>query len=105
MGRFGAEGAVRAVALDPPRGCHDTWPQQTYKGAPYEAERRGIVCKGGLAVRRHARGLYDAGSYCYALVRRVKPFVRNRKCVIEVEDHTRGPPINSDPLCNRTDTH
>jgi hypothetical protein len=43
-------------------------------------------------------------SYCYALVKRVKPFVRNRKGVIEVDDHTRGPPINSDPLCNRTDT-
>jgi hypothetical protein len=70
--------------LAPSRWCHDTWLQQT--------------CKGGLAVRRHAGGLYDAGSYCYALVKRVKPFVRNGKGVIEVDDHTRGPPINSDPL-------
>jgi hypothetical protein len=38
-------------------------------------------------------------------VKRVKPFVRNGKGVIEVDDHTQGPPINSDPLCNRTDTH
>jgi hypothetical protein len=49
-------------------------------------------------VRRHAGGLYDARSYCYALVKRVKPFARNGKGVIEVDDHTRGPPINSDPL-------
>jgi hypothetical protein len=105
MGRFGAEGAARTVALAPSRGCRDTWLQQTCIGAPYEAETRCVACKGGLAVRRHAGGLYDAGSYCYALVKRVKPFVRNVKGVIEVDDHTRGPPINSDPLCNRTDTH
>jgi hypothetical protein len=49
-------------------------------------------------VRRHAGGLYDAGSYCYALLKHVKPIVRNGKGVIEVNDHTRGPPINSDPL-------
>jgi hypothetical protein len=104
MGRFGAEGVARAVAF-PPRGCHDTWLQQTCKGAPYEAETRSAACKGGLAVRRHAGGLYDAGSYCYALVKRVKLFVRNGKGVIEVDDHTRVPPINSDPLCNRTDTY
>jgi hypothetical protein len=28
----------------------------------------------------------------------LEPFVRNGKGVIEVDDHTRGPPINSDPL-------
>jgi hypothetical protein len=66
----------------------DTWLRQTCKGAPYEAETRSAACKGGLAVRRHAGGLYDAGSYCYALVKRVKPFVRNGKGVIEA-------------LCNR----
>jgi hypothetical protein len=49
-------------------------------------------------VRRHAGGLYDARSYYYALVKRVKPFVKNGKGVIEVDDHTRGPPINSDSL-------
>jgi hypothetical protein len=104
MGQFGAEGATRTGALAPSRGCHDTWLQQTCKGAPYEAETRCTTCKGGLAVRRHAGGLYGAGSYCYALVKHVKLFVRNGKGVIEVDDHTRGPPINSDPLCNRTDT-
>jgi hypothetical protein len=104
MGRFGAEGAARAVTWAPSRGCHDTWLQRTCKGAPYETETRCAACKGGLAVRRHTGALYDAGSYCYALVKCVKPFVRNRKGVIEVDDHTRGSPINSDPLCNRTDT-
>jgi hypothetical protein len=80
------------------RWCPDTWLQQTCKGASYEVETRCAMCKGGLAVRRHAGGLYDEGSYCYALVKHVKPFVRNGKGVIEVDDHTRGPPINSDPL-------
>jgi hypothetical protein len=42
--------------------------------------------------------LYDAGSYCYTLVKCLKPFVRNGKGVIEVDDHAQGPPINSDPL-------
>jgi hypothetical protein len=105
MGRLGVEGAARAVALASPRGCRDTWLQQTCKGAPYEAETRSTACKGGLAVRRHAGGLCDAGSYCYALVKHVKLFVRNGKGVIEVDDHTWGPPINSEPLCNRMDTH
>jgi hypothetical protein len=49
-------------------------------------------------VRRHAGGLYDVGSYCYTLVKCLKPFVRNGKGVIEVDDHAQGPPINSDPL-------
>jgi hypothetical protein len=93
MGRFGAEGVARVVAMAPPRGRHDAWLRQTCKGAPYEAETRSAACKGGLAVRRHAGGLYDAGSYCYALVKCVKPFVRNGKGVIEVDDHTRGPPL------------
>jgi hypothetical protein len=49
-------------------------------------------------VQRHTGGLYDVGSYCYALVKCLKPFVRNRKGVIEADDHAQGPPINSDPL-------
>jgi hypothetical protein len=49
-------------------------------------------------VRRHAGGLYDAGRYCYTLVKCIKPFVRNGKDVIEVDDHAQGPPINSEPL-------
>jgi hypothetical protein len=85
---FGAEGAVH----------RDTWLLKTRKGAPYEAEIRGDVCKGVSAVRRHAGGLYDAGSYCYTLVKCLKPFVRNGKGVIEVDDHAQGPPINSEPL-------
>jgi hypothetical protein len=68
------------------------------KGAPYEAETRGAACKGVLAVRRHTGGLYDAGSYFYTLVKCLKLFVRNRKGVIEANDHTQGSPINSEPL-------
>jgi hypothetical protein len=87
-GCFGAEGAVH----------RDTWLLQTCKGAPYKAETRGAACKGVLSVRRHAGGLYDAVSYCYTLVKCLKPFVRNEKGVIEVDDHAQGPPINSEPL-------
>jgi hypothetical protein len=71
--RFGAEGAARMLVSAPSRGLRNTWPQQPCKGAPYEAETRGAACKGGLAVRRHAGGLYDAGSYCYTLVKCLKP--------------------------------
>jgi hypothetical protein len=77
LGCFSAEGAVRC----------DTWLLRTCKGAPHEAETRGAACKGVSAVRRHARGLYDAGSYCYTLVKCLKPFVRNGKGVIEANDH------------------
>jgi hypothetical protein len=68
------------------------------KRAPHEAETRGAACKGVSAVRRHAGGLYDAGSYCYTLVKCLKPFVRNGKGVIEANDYTQGSPINSEPL-------
>jgi hypothetical protein len=68
------------------------------KRAPYEAETRGAACKGVSAVRRHAGGMYDAGSYCYTLVKCLKSFVRNGKGVIEANDYTQGPPINSEPL-------
>jgi hypothetical protein len=85
MGCLGAEGVVR----------YDTWLLQTCKGAPYKAETRGAACKGVSAVRRHAGGLYDAGSYCYALVKCLKPFVRNGKGVIEIDDHAQGPPVNT----------
>jgi hypothetical protein len=68
------------------------------KRALYEAETRGAACKGVSAVRRHAGGLYDAGSYCYTLVKCLKPFVRNGKAVIEANDYTQGSPINSEPL-------
>jgi hypothetical protein len=88
VGCFGAEGAVR----------RDTWLLQACKAAPYEVGTRGAACKGVSAVRRHAGSLYDAGSYCYTLVKCLKPFVRNGKGVIEVDDHAQGPPINSEPL-------
>jgi hypothetical protein len=88
VGCFGAEGAVR----------RDTWLLQACKAAPYEADTKGAACKGVSAVRRHAGSLYDAGSYCYTLVKCLKPFVRNGKGVIEVDDHAQGPPINSEPL-------
>jgi hypothetical protein len=32
MGRLGAEGATRVVALALPKGCHDTWLQWMCKG-------------------------------------------------------------------------
>jgi hypothetical protein len=75
------------------RGCC-----RCVKGAPYEAETRGAACKGVSAVRRHTRGLYDAGSYYYTLVKCLKPFVRNGKSVIEADDHAQGSPIKSEPL-------
>jgi hypothetical protein len=89
LGCLGSESAMRRV-----------------KRAPYEAETRNAACKGVSAVRRHAGGLYDAGSYCYTLVKCLKPFVRNGKGVIEANDYAQGPPINSEPLapCNETDT-
>jgi hypothetical protein len=68
------------------------------KRAPYGAETRDAACKGVSAVRRHAGGLYDARSYCYTLVKCLKPFVRNEKGVIEANDYTQGSPINSEPL-------
>jgi hypothetical protein len=98
VGWFGAKGAARTVASAPSKGRRDTWQRRTCKGASYEAETRGTACKGGLAVRRHAGGLYEAGSYCYTLVKCVKTFVRNKKGVIGVNDHTQGPPINSGSL-------
>jgi hypothetical protein len=81
---------VRCAAV---RGCC-----KCVNGAPYEAETRGAACKGVSAVRRHAGGLYDARSYYYALVKCLKPFVRNGKGVIEADDHAQGSPINSEPL-------
>jgi hypothetical protein len=75
------------------RGCGER-----VKGAPYEAETRDAACKGVSAVRRHAGGLYDAGSYCYTLVKCLKPFVRNGKGVIEANDHTQESSINSEPF-------
>jgi hypothetical protein len=75
------------------RGCC-----RRVKGAPYEAETRDAACKGVSAVRRHTGGLYDAGSYCYTLVKCLKPFVRNGKSVIEADDHAQGSPIKSEPL-------
>jgi hypothetical protein len=68
------------------------------KWAPDKAETRAAACKGVSAVRRHAGGLYDAGTYCYTLVKCLKRFVRNGKGVIEANDYTRGSPINSEPL-------
>jgi hypothetical protein len=98
VGWFGAEGAARTVASALSKGRCNTWLRWMCKGASYDAETRGAECKGGLAVRRHAGGLYEAGSYCYTLVKCVKPFVRNGKGVIGVNDHTQGPPINSGSL-------
>jgi hypothetical protein len=65
------------------RGC-----RRRVKRAPYEAETKGAACKGVSAVRRRAGGLYDAGTYCYTLVKCLKPFVKNGKGVIEANDYT-----------------
>jgi hypothetical protein len=75
------------------RGC-----RRRVKRAPDEAETKGAACKGVSAVRRRAGGLYDVGTYCYTLVKCLKPFVRNGKGVIEANDYTQGSPINSEPL-------
>jgi hypothetical protein len=75
------------------RGC-----RRRVKRAPCKTETRGAACKGVSAVRRHAGGLYDAGTYCYTLVKCLKPFVRNEKGVIEANDYTQGSSINSEPL-------
>jgi hypothetical protein len=79
----------------------NTWLLQRVKGAPYEAETRGAACKGVSVVRRHIGGLYDAGSYCYTLVKCLKPSVKNGKGVIEADDHAQGSPINT-LVMNRT---
>jgi hypothetical protein len=91
---FGAEG-TDSYALAP-----KVWRSQKRHASrtPYEAETRGAACKGVSAIRRHAGGLYDAGSYCYTLVKCLKSFVRNEKGVIEANDHAQRPPINSEPL-------
>jgi hypothetical protein len=91
QGRIAA--SVLKVRRSWTRGCH-----RRVKRAPYEAEARGVACKGVSAVRRHAGGLYDAGSYSCTLVKCLKPFVRNGKGVIEANDYTQGSPINSEPL-------
>jgi hypothetical protein len=54
---FGAEGAARTIVLALSEGRRNAWLRRTCKGAPYEAETRGVACKCGLAVPRHARGL------------------------------------------------
>jgi hypothetical protein len=91
---------VRSSAVSVPKvRCAATrGHDERVKGALYKAETRSAACKGVSAVRRHAGGLYDAGSYCYALVKCLKPFVRSGKGVIEANDHTQGTPINSEPL-------
>jgi hypothetical protein len=71
---------------------------QRVKWAPVGAETRAAACKGVSAVRRHVGGLYDAGTYCYTLVKCLKQIVRNGKGVIESNDYTQGSPINSEPL-------
>jgi hypothetical protein len=68
------------------------------KWAPDGAETRVAACTGVSAVRRQAGGLYDAGTYCYTLVKCLMQFVRNGKGVIEANDYTQGSPINSEPL-------
>jgi hypothetical protein len=61
--------ATSAPKVWPPwtRGC-----RRRVKRDPYEAETRVAACKGVSAVRRHAGGLYDAGTYCYTLVKFLK---------------------------------
>jgi hypothetical protein len=103
---FGAEGfegarsaACSQAASAPKERCAATRGRcERVKRAPYGTETRDAACKGVSAVRRHAGGLYDARSYCYTLVKCLKPFVRVGKGVIEANDYTQGPPINNEPL-------
>jgi hypothetical protein len=88
------------VATSAPKG-RQPWTRghcRRVKWAPVGAETRAAACKGVSAVRRHAGGLYDAGTYCYALVKCLKRFVRDGKGVIEANDYAHGSPINSEPL-------
>jgi hypothetical protein len=75
------------------------------KRAPYEAKTRDAACKGVSAVRRHAGGLYDAGTYFYTLVKCLRQFVRNGKGVIvEVAPFvvvSRGSANSGGLLCQR----
>jgi hypothetical protein len=71
---------------------------QRVKRAPDGAETKAAACKGVSTVRRHAGGLYDAGTYCYTLVKCLKRLVRSGKGVIEANDYAQGSPINSEPL-------
>jgi hypothetical protein len=91
-------GGSSAVSAPKVRRAATRGHDERVKEAPYKAETRSAACKGVSAVRRHAGGLYDARSYCYTLVKCLKPFVRNGKCVIEANDYAQGPPINSEPL-------
>jgi hypothetical protein len=92
------QGGSSAVSAPKVRRAATRGHGERVKEAPYKAETRSAACKGVSAVRRHAGGLYDAGSYCYTLVKCLKPFVRNGKCVIEANDYAQGPPINSEPI-------
>jgi hypothetical protein len=98
-----SEGARRPwsrVATSAPK-VQRSWTRghcQRVKWAPVGAETGAAACKGVSAVRRHAGGLYDAGTYCYTLVKCLKQIVRNGKGVIEANDYTQGSPINSEPL-------
>jgi hypothetical protein len=83
------------------RRCRRSWTRghcRRVKWAPVGAETRAAACKGVSAVRRHAGGLYDAGTYCYTHVKCLKRIVGNGKGVIEANDYTQGPPINSEPI-------
>jgi hypothetical protein len=85
---FGTEGAT----------ILDTWLPPTCKVGSGRGRDKDAACKGVSAVQRHAGGLYDAGTYCYTLVKCLKQFVRNKKGVIEANDYAQGSPINSEPF-------
>jgi hypothetical protein len=86
------------IATSAPKVRRSWTCRQRVKWAPNGAETRVVACKGVSAVRRHAGGLYDVGTYCYTLVKCLKQFVRNGKGVIEANDYAQGFPINSEPL-------
>jgi hypothetical protein len=88
---------IATSALKVQRSCTRGY-RLRVKWAPDGAETRVAACKGVSAVRRHAGGMYDAGTYCYTLVKCLKRFVRNGKGVIEANDYAQGSPINSEPL-------
>jgi hypothetical protein len=81
------QGRIATSAPNVRRSC-TRGRRRRVKRAPYEAETSDAACKDVSAVRRHAGGLYDAGTYCYTLVKCLKQFVRNGKGVIEANDYT-----------------
>jgi hypothetical protein len=64
---------------------------QTCKGASYEGEIKGVVCKGARPREDTLEALYEARSYSNVHEKHAKLIVRGRKWVIGVEECPRTP--------------